>query len=211
VSAPHVAVVDYGMGNLHSVARALEAVGAQVRITPRPEDLAAADRIVLPGVGAFGEGIRALRELDLAAALSRQVIEGGKPFLGICLGMQLLARESEEMGRHGGLGWLPGTVRRLAVEDLGLKVPCVGWNEVSARDSPPPVPFEVLERHPTFYFLHSYHLVLDDDSLPVAVAEYGRPYAAAVVFRNVLASQFHPEKSQTNGLKFLEAFLRWRP
>jgi len=204
-----IALVDYGMGNLHSVQSAFEATGAEVTLARRPEDLEAADRIVLPGVGAFAECLGSLRASGLVDALTEQVIERRKPFLGICVGLQVLARTGEEGGETAGLGWLPGVVRRLDSGDLGLKVPHVGWNEVTPK--PGVSMFAGLRSSPTFYFVHSYHLVPDDPSMVAATADYGVPITAALQYRNMFATQFHPEKSQQNGLRVLENFLEWTP
>ncbi len=204
-----IAVLDYGMGNLHSVTHAMAAVGAVVRVTNRPEDLRAAERIVLPGVGAFGECMKNLRSSGLIEPLEEEVLNNGKPFLGICLGLQVLAREGYELGVHQGLGWVPASVRRLDVEARGLRVPHVGWNEVKPLTASPL--FIGLPPKPTFYFVHSYHLIPEDPDLNLAVCEYGVPFTAAIVRRNICATQFHPEKSQQNGLTFLENFLAWNP
>ena len=204
-----VAIVDYGAGNLHSVRHALELVGGDVVVTTEPDALREADHIVLPGVGAFGECARRLRASGFVEALEDQVRRGGKPLLGICVGMQLMAREGHEMGVHEGLGWMPGIVRKLDAEKAGLKVPHVGWNEIeTVTDSPL---FQGFKRGSTFYFTHSYHLALDDDAVEAARCEYGPPFTAAVLSGNVVATQFHPEKSQDNGLKLLENFLSWNP
>lgn len=204
-----VAVVDYGMGNLRSVRHALEIAGADVGVVTKPEELRAAERIVLPGVGAFGRCMENLRASGLMEALREEVLYGGKPFLGICLGLQVLARQGHEGGIQPGMGWIPGEVERLDVKNLGLKVPHVGWNTVlPLSDSPL---FKGLKPEPTFYFVHSYHLVPDDPSLVAATCEYGRPFTAAILMGNVFATQFHPEKSQENGLRLLENFLKWEP
>jgi len=204
-----IAVVDYGMGNLHSVRHALDMVGAEVCVTQRPEDLRAAERIILPGVGAFGECVKNLKASGLVETLQDEVIQKGKPFFGICLGMQVLAREGHEMGVHQGLGWLSAAVKRFEVEAQGLKVPHVGWNEIILQREIPL--FNGLRKAPTFYFVHSYHLVPDDAALTLAICDYGGPFTAAVQHDNIFATQFHPEKSQQNGLRLLENFLTWKP
>jgi imidazole glycerol-phosphate synthase subunit HisH len=204
-----VAVVDYGVGNLHSVRHALELVGGDVVVTTRPDDLRDAERIVLPGVGAFGECARRLRDSGFVEPLAHEVRGRGKPLLGICVGMQLLAREGHEMGVHAGLDWVGGVVRRLDVDDAGLKVPHVGWNDVEPETDSPL--FKGFRRDSTFYFTHSYHLVLDDTSALAASCDYGVRFTAAVLAGNVVATQFHPEKSQETGLKLLENFLAWAP
>jgi imidazole glycerol-phosphate synthase subunit HisH len=203
-----IAVVDYGMGNLHSVRSALEAAGVNVTVTSRPEDLREAERIVLPGVGAFGECVSNLHASGLVGALTEEVLEKRKPLLGICVGLQVLATAGEENGLAPGLGWLPGVVRRLDVRDRNLKVPHTGWNDVvPVVDTPLLGGF----RYPAFYFTHSYHFVPDDPSLVAATADHGGRVTAAVLARNIFATQFHPEKSQRNGLRLLENFLAWHP
>ena len=198
-----IAVVDYGMGNVRSVAKALEAIGAEPRVTRDAADLRAASHIVLPGVGAFAQCMTNLRTTQLVDVLDEEVRLRKKPFLGICLGMQLLARDSEEGGWHDGLGWLPASVRRLR-GDGGLKVPHIGWNDVHAASGSPL--FKGV-RDAVFYFVHSYYVDCADPQLVAATCDYGQRFPAAVVADNVWAVQFHPEKSQRNGLCFLQNFL----
>lgn len=202
------AVVDYGMGNLHSVRHALEAAGAHVEVTSRPDTLEAADRIVLPGVGAFAECVENLRASGMVEALEEQVLKNGKPLLGICLGLQVLAREGHEMQVHQGLNWLPASVRKLD-PGRGLKVPHVGWNDVTPCGAHPL--FHGFRPAPTFYFLHSYALVPDDPALVAATTDYGGRVTAAIARDNIFATQFHPEKSQENGQRLLRNFLAWKP
>jgi glutamine amidotransferase len=202
-----IVVVDYGMGNLHSVRNALDLIGADVLVTRDPDEIREAERIVLPGVGAFGECVANLERAGLVEVLRKQVIDRATPFLGICLGMQVLAREGEEFGRHAGLGWVPGIVRRF--DAPGLKVPQVGWNEIEPQVESPL--FRRLGRNPCFYFVHSYHFVADDRRAIAATADYGGPFTAAILWRNIFATQFHPEKSQECGLRLLENFLEWEP
>jgi imidazole glycerol-phosphate synthase subunit HisH len=203
-----VVVVDYGICNVRSVVKALELVGATVRVSSAPRDLEEAERIVLPGVGAFEHGMTNLAARGLIEPLTDQVLGKGKPFLGICLGMQLLARTSHEFGVHEGLGWLPATVKAFALEGEGLKVPHIGWTEVSL-DRPSPL-FAGVSKAPSFYFVHSYHMVCDTTDLVAASAEYGVRFTAAVQRDNIFATQFHPEKSQDDGLRLLENFLQWQ-
>lgn len=202
-----VAVVDYGMGNLHSVAKALEAVGADVLVTNKPEDLQRAERIVLPGQGAFRDCMANLKASGLVDALSEEVRGQGKPFLGICLGLQLLAEVSYENGIYEGLGWLPGRVDLLTVNDTGLKLPHIGWNEVTFHGTPLA---QGIKARSCFYFDHSYHFVSQSQDLPIASCEYGGTFTAGVKRGNVIAVQFHPEKSQEVGLRLLKNFLAWK-
>lgn len=199
-----LALVDLGAGNLHSVANALRAAGcADLVVTADPQAVAGADRIVLPGVGAFGACTAALRAIHgMAEALERRVRREGAPFLGICVGMQMLADAGEELGEHRGLGWIAGRVRRIAPGTMAAKVPHMGWNDVRpAGDHPLLAPGEA-------YFLHSYAFEGAD---VIATTDHGGPIAAAIGRDNIVGVQFHPEKSQRYGLALLERFLRWRP
>jgi imidazole glycerol-phosphate synthase subunit HisH len=198
-----IAVIDYGMGNLRSVAKALEAIGEEPQVTARAEDLRVASHLVLPGVGAFGQCAANLRATGLIDVLEEEVRGRGKPFLGICVGMQLLAERSEEDRDSSGLGWLAGAVRRFPT-DGDRKVPHMGWNDVSAAAET--TMFRGI-RQPVFYFVHSYYLDLADAGVVSATCEYGRSFAAAVAVDNLWAVQFHPEKSQQNGLRFLQNFV----
>jgi glutamine amidotransferase len=202
-----VAVVDYGMGNLRSVAKALELVGAQVSICADPSDLRKADRIVLPGQGAFRDCITNLRATGLIDALTEQVQQKGKPFLGICLGLQLLADVSHENGTYEGLGWLPGKVEQLTVSDPRLKLPHIGWNDVTFGET---ALATGLRKNPIFYFDHSYHFVSAAPDVVIASCQYGGTFTAAVQKDNMFAVQFHPEKSQEIGLRLLRNFLSWK-
>jgi glutamine amidotransferase len=198
-----ITIVDYGMGNIGSVCHALDFLGGSYRVSSRKEDLAGAQGIILPGVGAFGAAMQNLRDRDLVDALTEQVMNRRTPFLGICLGMQLLARDSVENGFNTGLGWLDGHV--LAIEPKPEhRVPHVGWNGVQIRRSR--LLFERIDGDAHFYFDHSFHLECGEEWV-VASCDYGRPYVAAVQRDNLLGVQFHPEKSQRNGLKLLRNFL----
>ncbi|MCW2363359.1 MULTISPECIES: imidazole glycerol phosphate synthase subunit HisH [Sphingobium] len=202
-----IALIDYGAGNLHSVHNALRAAGAQgVVITADAEVVRRADRIVLPGVGAFRACIEPLRALPgMIEAMHEAVFEVGRPFLGICVGMQLLADAGEEFGRHEGLGWIPGTVRRIERDDPAIKIPHMGWNDVVGACAHPLVePGEA-------YFLHSYHFEAAEAAHVVATTDHGGPLVAAVGKDNILGVQFHPEKSQAYGLATLARFLEWAP
>ena len=201
-----LALIDYGAGNLRSVDNALRAAGADdVVVTADPRIVRTADRIVLPGVGAFGAAMNALASLGgMVEALNERVIAEAAPFLGICVGMQLMANAGEEMGIYPGLGWIGGTVRRLP--DLPeIKVPHMGWNDVTpAAGHPILVPGEA-------YFLHSYAFDVDDPAERLAETDHGGSVTAAVGRANMLGVQFHPEKSQAYGLALLARFLEWRP
>lgn len=204
-----VALVDYGAGNLHSVENALRTVGARVRITADPDVLRAADRIVLPGVGSFracAEGLHA--RTGVVQAMRERVFVGGAPFLGICVGMQLLATNGFEHGETAGLGWIAGSVRRIEPPDRSVKVPHMGWNDVELL--PHSHSHAVLERGEA-YFLHSYHFKPRHHEDVLAMTDHGGGLVAAVGRGNVVGVQFHPEKSQRYGLALLERFLEWRP
>lgn len=204
------ALVDYGAGNLQSVANALKAAGAEtVSVTSDPDVIRAADRIVLPGVGSFkacAEGLRAIPHL--VEAMTERVFVGGAPFLGICVGMQLLATRGLEHGVTPGLDWIAGEVREIEVSDPAIKIPHMGWNDVA------PMPHHdgaVLIEPGEAYFLHSYHFVADEGENVAALTDHGRSVVAAVARDNLIGVQFHPEKSQAYGLAFLSRYLEWKP
>ena len=199
-----VAIVDYGMGNVGSVARAIEQCGGDAVVTDRPEDFETATHIVLPGVGAFGLGMEHLKARGLDQVLRQQVIDNRIPFLGICLGMQLLASRGFEHGETEGLGWIPGDVIRLAPEDPACRVPHVGWNEVRHGGAPL---FQGLPSGKDFYFVHSYHFRCADAGSVLATTPYGGEVVSAVQRDNILGVQFHPEKSQKAGFQLLRNFL----
>ncbi len=198
-----IALVDYGAGNLHSVHNALKAAGAiDIAVTADPEQVLKADRVVLPGVGAFGACAAGLAAIPgMTEALERRVRGEGAPFLGVCVGMQLMAEAGEEMGRHAGLGWIAGTVRALPASPT-IRVPHMGWNDV-APTAPHPliVPGQA-------YFLHSFAF---DGTDILATTDHGGPVTAAIGRDNMVGVQFHPEKSQRYGIALLERFLAWRP
>ena len=206
-----IAVVDYGMGNLRSMGKALEHVGGEVLVTANAGDLRDAERIVLPGVGAFGEAITNLRATGLVAAMEEEVLHKGKPFLGVCVGMQLLARESVEHGRHTGLGWIEADVLPIDLGGPEIRVPHTGWNALEVVGDKDDGPLGRVRPGEAFYFTHSFHVVPEDDALVAARCEHGSSLVAAVAHDNILAVQFHPEKSQQAGLEFLADFLSWEP
>ncbi len=212
-----VAVIDYGSGNLRSASKALERAAAEaglaadVAVTADPQQVAAAERIVLPGVGAFGDCRRGLAALDgMTEALEAAVLGAGRPFLGICVGMQLMASRGLEHGTHEGLGWIPGEVVMIEPKDPALKVPHMGWNELDVLDESHPV-FRGLGEGAHAYFVHSYHFAAADPAQVLAQIEYGGPLTAAVGRDNLVGTQFHPEKSQATGLRLLTNFLTWEP
>jgi len=200
-----VVIVDYGMANLRSVQKALEHVGHVARISSEPTEIAQAERLILPGVGAFRDAIARLNEAGLAEPI-RQHVHAGKPFLGICLGLQLLFSRSYEDGEHEGLNLFEGEVVRFTPTP-GLKIPHMGWNTLKLVQ---PLPlFRDLPGPPCFYFVHSYYAVPRDSALVAATADYPTPFCAAIAHRNVVATQFHPEKSQQVGLHLLKRFAEW--
>ena len=201
-----IALIDYGAGNLHSVANALKRVGADVALVSDADSLARAERIVLPGVGAFGACYEGLAGLPgMIDALERRVLRDGAPFLGICVGMQLLADRGLEHGDTPGLGWIGGDVRALEASDA-VKVPHMGWNDVVLADDA-----SGLVEPGEAYFLHSYHFEAADPAHVAARTDHGGPLIAAVARDTIIGCQFHPEKSQAYGLSFLSRFLDWRP
>ncbi|MEN6567563.1 MAG: imidazole glycerol phosphate synthase subunit HisH [Veillonellales bacterium] len=197
-----IAIIDYGMGNLYSVEKALTKLGASVIVTSRPEEITQAGKVVLPGVGAFGDCMKNLTQYGLVEVI-HTVIEQGKPFLGICLGLQMLFEGSEEDPGVPGLGIFPGMVRKITAPQL--KIPHMGWNSLTFPN-PSPL-FENLEEQSYVYFVHSYHAVPENASLITAVTDYGGSVTAAVGRDNVQAVQFHPEKSSSVGMKILENFI----
>jgi glutamine amidotransferase len=205
MSRASVTIVDYQMGNLRSVQKALEHVGATAIISDKPEEIAAAERLILPGVGAFGDAMRELQSRHLVEPII-EFIQRGRPFLGICLGLQLLFETGEEGGVHQGLGVIPGRVVRFDLPSE-YKVPHMGWNRVTARQ--PHVPLlQGLPADPYFYFVHSYYVQPQEAGLCRLTCDYGGEFCAAVARDNLYATQFHPEKSQSHGLRLLENFSR---
>lgn len=213
---PSVALIDYGSGNLRSAEKALAraaregATGHDIFVTADPDAVAKAERIVLPGVGAFADcmtGVTAIA--GMREALEDSVLRRGRPFLGICVGMQLLARIGREFGETPGLGWIDGEVAKLAPADSALKIPHMGWNELTVSRAHPL--FAGIETGAHAYFVHSYEFRAGDPSHVLATTDYGGWVTAAIARGNIAGTQFHPEKSQAVGLKFLQNFLAWRP
>jgi glutamine amidotransferase len=208
-----VVVVDYGAGNLKSAAKALmeaaKGTGTEVSVTADPAAVKRAHRIVLPGVGAFADCKQGLEaHAGLIEALNEAVIEKQRPFLGICVGMQLMATLGIEYGEHKGLDWIKGKVVRLTPGDAGLKIPQIGWNNLEASSHPV---LCGLPANSDAYFVHSYHFVADRDSDVLSRIDYGGPVVAAIGRDNLIGVQFHPEKSQAVGLRLLADFLKWEP
>lgn len=198
-----VVIIDYKMGNVASVNKALASIGASVVVSGEPKDIERATHLVLPGVGAFGDGMRNLRRQGLIPLLRRKVLADKTPFLGICLGMQLLAEKGYEFGMHRGLGWIPGTAAKLKPAG-GLRLPHIGWNDITVTKN------SALWQKITdfnFYFVHSYHVKCIDAKIVMATCSHGETFAAALQQGNIFATQFHPEKSQASGLQLLKNFL----
>jgi len=199
-----IAIIDYGMGNLRSVQKAFEQVGASAEIISHPEQIDRAEKIVLPGVGAFQDAVRTLREKQMAEPIVRH-IEKGKLFLGICLGLQMLFDVGYEDGVHQGLGVVKGKCVRFDVDTrLGLKVPHMGWNQLEVKKASPLV--RDLPKGCSVYFVHSYHVVPEDESVVATTTDYGGSFVSSIWRDNVMASQFHPEKSQKVGMQVLANF-----
>lgn len=201
-----IAIVDYGMGNTASVKNALALLGAEARITSRPEDFEQATHIIFPGVGAFQGGMRALQERGLVPVLEREVLGKKKPFLGICLGMQLLMGRGEEGGGAKGLGWIEGTTRRLCVDEKKFRLPHIGWDDISVTNE---CRLFAGISAPVFYFVHSYVAEPTDANAVVATCTYGEMFTAAVQKGNIYGTQFHPEKSQKEGIAVLKNFINF--
>ncbi len=199
-----IAVIDYGLGNLASVAKAIHAAGSEAIITDDPKQLQRADKIVLPGQGAFADGIKNLRQSGLIPTLNKQVLDKKKPFLGICLGLQLLGETSFENGKHQGLEWIKGNIIKLKVGKKE-KLPHIGWDNVSADKNSQL--FSQVPAGSDFYFVHSYYLNPKDQKIIAAVCDYGEKFPVAFVQKNIWATLFHPEKSQNYGLQLLKNFI----
>jgi imidazole glycerol-phosphate synthase subunit HisH len=204
-----IGIVDYGMGNLKSVFSAFEYLGADVTIIAHPEELAKADKIILPGVGAFEKCKDNLDKAGFTEALHEQVIKKAKPTLGICVGMQLMAQKGFEAGEWDGLNWFNSQVIKLHPSDTALKIPNIGWCETEIDNTFPL--FKKLPQKSVFYYVHSYYMKCNNPSDVVAKYNFTHDVTAAIHKDNIAATQFHPEKSQDAGLQLLENFINWKP
>ncbi|MEQ1753562.1 MAG: imidazole glycerol phosphate synthase subunit HisH [Micropepsaceae bacterium] len=213
-----MAIIDYGSGNLRSVEKAMEravadaGLDARIQVTSAADEVRQSSHIVLPGVGAFADCMKGLSALPgMIDALTECALRQGKPFLGICVGMQLMATVGREHGDCAGLGWIGGAVVRLSPTDTSLKVPHMGWNELKVTKPHPVLSHVSVAHQPHAYFVHSFHFVPDNEGDVAAVTVHGGRVVAAVARDNLIGTQFHPEKSQAIGLQLLERFVRWRP
>jgi len=202
-----IAIIDYGMGNAQSVKNALELLGYEAEITRDEKIISSAEKLILPGVGAFRDGMKSLEKLGLIQILNREVLDKKKPIIGICLGMQLLGKDSEESRGIKGLGWIDGHVKKLGSKEKskGIKIPHVGWDNITITRKDKLL--AGVADDSDFYFVHSYHLAPKDKEVMTSSCEYGERFAATIQEGNVYGAQFHPEKSQSLGLKILENFV----
>ena len=198
------------MGNVRSVFNALTYIGEDAVLTSQLAKIENSSRIILPGVGAFGQAMANLEERGLIEVLNRQILEKGKPFLGICLGMQLIATRSYEHGIYNGLGWIDAEVVKFLQNSPAVKLPHMGWNDIIPMIEHPFLA-NLQQSNRMFYFVHSYHVKCNNSDIIAAQCEYGYKFTAVVIKNNIVATQFHPEKSQDNGLQLLENFVRWNP
>jgi glutamine amidotransferase len=203
-----IAIIDYGMGNLQSVANILDYIGAENIITNKIEEIEMADKLILPGVGAFGEAMENLRKLDLIDFLTKEVVEKKKPFLGICLGMQLLADKSYEMGEYVGLGWIKGEVKKLEPMGKEFRIPHIGWNDVIPQKEC--VLYGADLKSKVCYFVHSFHFDCENKEDVTAVTDYGGNFVCSLERGNIMATQFHPEKSQKDGIEMMKKFVAYK-
>jgi imidazole glycerol-phosphate synthase subunit HisH len=201
-----IGIVDYGLSNLACVRSAVERLGYEAVVGSTPKLIKDADKVILPGVGAYRDAMQNLNQLDLMNVLIDEVIDNGKPFLGICLGAQLLAKDSDEFGGCEGLGWIDAHVRKLEPGKTGLRVPHTGWDDVEQLTQS--ILFDGLDKGALFYYTHSHGIFCEDDRVIAGTCDYGQKIVSVVQYGNIFATQFHPEKSQKDGLKLLDNFLR---
>jgi glutamine amidotransferase len=205
-----VGIIDYGMGNLLSVYNAFDYLGEDVKICAQPQDLKDVDHIVIPGVGAFKDCIDLITQNGFLQELEDHVVKKGKPTLGICLGMQVMAKKGFEFGEHIGLGWFDAEVVKIDIQNTDLKLPNIGWNEIEQKKGHPL--FKGISNMSDFYLVHSFFMNCTNNNDILATYQYGENQITAAVLKdNIFATQFHPEKSQDNGLKLLSNFIKWKP
>lgn len=202
-----IGIIDYGMGNILSVINAVDYLGYDFGIIKEKDDFEKISKLILPGVGAFQDCMKNLKEKDFISCLNREVIDNEKTILGICLGMQVMAKSSNEGGVSEGLGWFDAKVEKIRAKDFGLKIPHIGWNTVNFNQDS--FLFKGVPQHSACYFVHSYSMSCTNRENIIAITDYGAEITAAVHKNNIIATQFHPEKSQEIGLRILENFLEW--
>ncbi|MCK5541085.1 MAG: imidazole glycerol phosphate synthase subunit HisH [Desulfobacterales bacterium] len=200
-----IAIINYGLGNLRSVAGAVERVGFKPLITNSPKEIRDSEKMIIPGVGAFGDGIKNINELNIITDLEKFIYEDKKPVLGICLGFQLMALSSCEFGRHDGLGWIDATVEKMEGNNGAYRLPHVGWSDLIQLQSS--ILFEKIPKEALFYYVHSYHVVCKTTKNIIGECEYGNKFVSVIEKDNIYGTQFHPEKSQKWGLQLLKNFL----
>lgn len=204
ISSSMITIIDYGLGNLFSVKNALDSLKIDAHISNDASDIKSADLLILPGVGAFRDGIKYLKQSNYFKVLNEAVISKKKKIIGLCLGMQLMAGKSYEGGEYEGLGWIKGKVKRLTPKNKNLKLPHIGWNDVKIKKHDDLL--NGFDRTPVFYFVHSYHLIPENKDIITGVCDYGEEFVATLHQGNIYGAQFHPEKSQSDGLKILKNF-----
>lgn len=202
-----IGIIDYGLGNLTSVAGAVEKVGYDPLVTSDPAQLINCEKLILPGVGAFGDGMHNLNERDLIEPLNNIAKSAHIPVLGICLGFQLLTNSSTEFGDHKGLGWIDAEITKFDLDDPSLRIPHVGWNDL--YQTAESILFQDIPAEALFYYVHTYHMKANDPSLVVGECNYGEKFPAVIQKGHIYGTQFHPEKSQQHGLTLLKNFLEW--
>lgn len=205
MNSPRVCIIDYGVGNLTSVKNAIVQLGIDASISREKSDVESATHLILPGVGSFGEGMKGLHAYGLVEILRKEVLERAKPILGICLGMQLFATTGHEYGVHEGLGFISGTVEMMRAKEYGLRLPHIGWNDVTLTGGH--LLTQGYDRRPVFYFLHSFHFIPTEKEVIAGVCEYGESVVSIVEYKNIFGTQFHPEKSHDDGLLIFKNFL----